>query len=144
MTHELLEKMAKEYLENDISIKDLASNYHISRTKLIELFKGNKEIRLSEEMQEKINERKKERWLESKATSGNKGKFLLTKEQLRLAAQAYVEGDNLALKEVAAINKVSVGTIYNNFTQENLGEELYSQVIDKYNLKHKGSGKTGH
>lgn len=144
MTHELLEKIAKEYLENDISIKDLASNYHISRTKLIELFKGNKEIRLSEEMQEKINERKKTRWLESKSTCGNKGNYALSKEEIITFAKAYVQEGDLALREIAAINKVSVGTIYNNFTQENLGEELYSQVIDKYNLKHKGSGKTGH
>lgn len=143
MTHEKLEMIAKEYLENEISIKKLASKHHVNKTNLMDFLSGKKEIKLSLEMQQRIDERKKQRWRDSKSTKGNLGKVALSNEALTAAAKAYVENDELALRDVAAFNGITVATLYNNFTQENLGYELYEQVKQKYNSNHKGSGKTG-
>ena len=143
MTHEKLEMIAKEYLENEISIKKLASKHHVNKTNLMDFLSGKKEIKLSLEMQQRIDERKKQRWRDSKSTKGNLGKVALSNEVLTAAAKAYVENDELALRDVAAFNGITVATLYNNFTQENLGYELYEQVKQKYNSNHKGSGKTG-
>lgn len=142
MTHEELQKIAIEYLNNNISINDLALKYGISKTTLIRYFNGDvKTIRLNKDLQLLINEERKKRFLSSKSTCGNKGCFILKKDEIVSLALYYVQNDDINLDTLANLKKVSKGTIYNNFTLENLGEELYNAVLEKYELNHKNTFK---
>lgn len=132
MTQEKLNLMAKRYLIGDISIEELAIENGISKSTLVGYFNRNKDIKLPLKIQNQIDEMKKKRWLESKATYGNKGNFSLAKEEIIAAAKAFVSGDSLALKDIAAFYGVAAATIYNLFTKEMLGEELYNEVKLKY------------
>lgn len=108
MTREELEVIANEYLQNDISMKDLAIKYHMS-----------------------------------KSTSGNLGNFALSKDEIITVTKAYVDSDDLNLRSVAENKNVSAAAIYNNFTRENLVDDLYEQVTQKYNANYSGRVKTG-
>lgn len=139
MTHEKLIEIANEYLEKKISIKDLAANHGLSKASLIRYFNGENEIALPSNIQEKIDEAKKQRFKESKSTSGNKGHFSLTISQIRELANQYVAGDELNLRDIAAFNGVNPATIYNLFTKDILGDELYNSVKEKYQRMHPSS-----
>lgn len=142
MTNDELEKIAIEYLNNNISIKDLAASYGISKTTLIRCFNGETNgVHLNMELQTQIDEERKRRFLASKSTSGNKGKFILSKDEIVSLALYYVQNDDINLDTLANLKQVSKGTIYNNFTLENLGEELYNAVLEKYELNHKNAFK---
>ena len=83
MTNDELEKIAIEYLNNNISIKDLAASHGISKTTLIRYFNGELNgVHLNMELQTQIDEERKRRFLASKSTSGNKGKFILSKDEI--------------------------------------------------------------
>lgn len=142
MTNDELEKIAIEYLNNNISIKDLAASHGISKTTLIRCFNGETNgVHLNMELQTQIDEERKRRFLASKSTSGNKGKFILSKDEIVSLALYYVQNDDINLDTLANLKQVSKGTIYNNFTLENLGEELYNAVLEKYELNHKNAFK---
>ena len=142
MEHQKLKQIAIEYLENDISINDLAKKHGMSKTTLIRYFNGErKTLRLNKNLQILIDEERKKRFLSSKYTYGNKGYFSLTKDEIISLANYYVENDDINLEELALFKDVSKGTIYNNFTLENLGEELYNAVLEKYELNHKNTFK---
>lgn len=142
MTNDELEKIAKEYLNNNISIKDLAASHGISKTTLIRCFNGETNgVHLNMELQTQIDEERKRRFSASKSTSGNKGKFILSKDEIVSLALYYVQNDDINLDTLANLKQVSKGTIYNNFTLENLGEELYNAVLEKYELNHKNAFK---
>lgn len=132
MTHEKLIKIANEYLENKISLGDLAANHGLSKTTLIRYFNGENVIVLPSDVQEKIDDVRKRRFIESKSTSGNKGHFSLSVSQIKKLATEYISGDELSLRDVAAFNKVNPATIYNLFTKDILGDELYNAVKSKY------------
>lgn len=142
MTNDELEKIAIEYLNNNISIKDLAASHGISKTTLIRCFNGETNgVHLNMELQTQIDEERKRRFLASKSTSGNKGKFILSKDEIVSLALYYVQNDDINLDTLANLKQVSKGTIYNNFTLENLGKELYNAVLEKYELNHKNAFK---
>ena len=142
MEHEKLKQIAIEYLENDISINDLAKKHGMSKTTLIRYFNGErKTLRLNKDLQILIDEERKKRFLSSKSTYGNKGYLSLTKDEIISLANYYVENDDINLEELALFKDVSKETIYNNFTLENLGEELYNAVLKKYELNHKNTFK---
>ena len=142
MEHEKLKQIAIEYLENDISINDLAKKHGMSKTTLIRYFNGErKTLRLNKNLQILIDEERKKRFLSSKSTYGNKDYFSLTKDEIISLANYYVENDDINLEELALFKDFSKGTIYNNFTLENLGEELYNAVLEKYELNHKNTFK---
>ena len=132
---ELLKQIALEYLQNDISIKDLAAKYGMSKPSLVQYFKGNRTIKLPQHLQEQIDDVKAKRFIDSKSTYGNQDKTILTKEQIVNCANTYVYG-NYTFEEIVkslsdqGIN-ITVGTLSNYFTIDNLGEELYSLVRNK-------------
>ena len=154
MTHEQLEKIAIEYLNNDISIKDLSAKYKISKTTLIRYFDGEiKTARLNKDLQININKERKKRFplkvnifwsswfLSSKSTKGNKEKFAISQEEIILLANYYIQNDDVNLEAISNLKKVSKATIYNSFTPHNLGEDLYNAVLEKYKLNHKNAFK---
>lgn len=142
MTNDVLEKIAIEYLNNNISIKDLAASHGISKTTLIRYFNGETNgVHLNMELQTQIDEERKRRFLASKSTSGNKGKFILSKDEIVFFANYYVQNDDVVLEDLAKLRNVSPATFYNAFVADNLGEELYNAVLEKYKLNHKNTFK---
>lgn len=136
MTIAILKNIAQEYLKGDISLANLAAKYNLSKTTLIRYLNEEKEIKLPKDIQDKVNLMKAKRWKESKSTNGNKGKFSLTKDEIIDLAKKYIMGEELDLRDIAAFNGVAPATIYNLFNEENLGEELYLKVLEKYELNH--------
>lgn len=132
MTQEILDYLAKRYLVGDISIEELAIENGMSKSTLVGYFNRKKVIKLPLELQWQVDKVKEKRWIESKATYGNKGNFSLTNEEIIVAAKAFVSGDDLALRDIAAFYGVAPATIYNLFIKEILGEELYNEVKLKY------------
>lgn len=132
MTQEILNYLAERYLVGDISIEELAIENGMSKSTLVGYFNRKKAIKLPLELQWQVDKVKEKRWMESKATYGNKGNFSLTNEEIVAAAKAFVSGDYLALRDIAAFYGVAPATIYNLFSKEMLGEELYNEVKLKY------------
>lgn len=142
MTNDELEKIAIEYLNNNISIKDLAASHGISKTTLIRCFNGETNgVHLNMELQTQIDEERKKRFLSSKSTKGNKEKFAISQEEIILLANYYIQNDDVNLEAISNLKKVSKATIYNSFTPHNLGEDLYNVVLEKYKLNHKNAFK---
>lgn len=142
MINEELEKIAIEYLNNNISIKDLAVSHGISKTTLIRCFNGETNgVHLNMELQTQIDEERKKRFLSSKSTKGNKEKFAISQEEIILLANYYIQNDDVNLEAISNLKKVSRATIYNSFTPHNLGEDLYNAVLEKYKLNHKNAFK---
>lgn len=142
MTNEELEKIAIEYLNNNISIKDLAASHGISKTTLIRCFNGETNgVHLNMGLQTQIDEERKKRFLSSKSTKGNKEKFAISQEEIILLANYYIQNDDVNLEVISNLKKVSRATIYNSFTPHNLGEDLYNAVLEKYKLNHKNAFK---
>lgn len=142
MTNDELEKIAIEYLNNNISIKDLAASHGISKTMLIRCFNGKTNgVHLNMELQTQIDEERKKRFLSSKSTKGNKEKFAISQEEIILLANYYIQNDDVNLEAISNLKKVSKATIYNSFTPHNLGEDLYNAVLEKYKLNHKNAFK---
>ena len=137
MTNDELEKIAKEYLNNNVSIKGLAASHGISKTTLIRYFNGEAyDVHLNMKLQTQVDEERKRRFLASKSTSGNKGKLILSKDEIVYFANYYVQNDDVTLEDLAKLKNVSRVTFYNAFVADNLGEELYNAVLEKYKLIH--------
>lgn len=132
MTIGQLKVIAHEYLEEDISIKDLAARHGMSKTTLIRYFNGEQLIVLPLELQLLIDKKKKQNWIEGKSTSGNLGHKTLTTKQIQRIAKIAIE-NNLSLRELAKEVNVNYSTIYELFTIENLGIDLYKQILNLYN-----------
>lgn len=141
MTHKELEEIATEYINSDVSLKDLAACHGISKTTLLRYFNREKDIKLNLNLQTQINEAKRSKFLNSKSISGNKGKFILSKDEIIYFANYYVENDDVTLEDLAKLRNVSPATFYNAFVADNLGEELYNAVLEKYELNHKSAFK---
>lgn len=141
MTYKELEEIAIEYINSDVSLKDLAARHEISKTTLLRYFNREKDIKLNLNLQTQINEAKRSKFLNSKSTNGNKGKFILSKDEIIYFANYYVENDDVTLEDLAKLRNVSPATFYNAFVADNLGEELYNAVLEKYELNHKSAFK---
>lgn len=131
MTIGELKVITNEYLNENISIKDLAHRHNISKTTLIRYFNGEQLIVLPANLQILIDQKKQQNWIEGKSTSGNLGHKILTKEQIQSIAQIAIN-NSLSLRELAKEVNVSYSTIYELFTIENLGIDLYQQILYLY------------
>ena len=133
MTKQKLIELANYYINNDISIEELARLNNTSKTTLIRYFSGNASVYLPKELQEKVDAKKNKNWLESKATYGNQGNISFSKEELVKIANCLVE-NNYTLREIATIKNVSHATLYNLLNEENLGKELYIKLQNVYKI----------
>lgn len=131
MNYNDLIKIAKVYVENDVSISELAKQNNMGKSTLVGYLCGNKKIKLPDELQIAVNKKKNFNWINSKATSGNKGHFSFSKEQIISIAQLTVN-EKLTLEEISKYYDVVPATIYNLFNEENLGIELYSEIQKLY------------
>lgn len=123
--------IANEYLNEDISLRELSSRHGISKTTLIRYFNGEQLIVLPAYLQELVDEKKKQNWIDGKSTSGNLGHTLATKEELQKIAAVAVT-NNLTLRELSSMFNISASTLYESFTVENLGIDLYKDLLSLY------------
>ena len=140
MTVGELTRIANEYLEETISLKELSSRHGISKTTLIRYFNRQQLIVLPTDLQAKVDAKKEKNWIDGKSTSGNLGHTTATKEQIQTMAQMAID-NNLSLRELADIVNISYVTLYSFFTIENLGVDLYQQVLSLYSENKVRKGK---
>ena len=126
-----LEEMANYYINNDISIKELARMHGVPKTEVVRLFKGEKDIVLPADLQEQVNAKKEKKWIDGKSTCGRKGHITMSKDQLIAVANKLVDGD-YTLDEIAASLGRSKTTLYDLLNEENIGKELYTKVNNLY------------
>ena len=131
MTEEKLIEIAEYYIENKVSINELAQKFKFSKATIVRYFNKEKLIRLPFYLQVEVDKLKRQNWIDGKSTSGNMGNKKFNDKQLVYLAQIYSTGD-YTLRELATPFEVSPATLYNNFTQEVLGEKLYLKVKEIY------------
>ena len=131
MTKQKLIELANYYINNDISLEELAHLNNTSKKTIIRYFSGNASVYLPKELQEMVDAKKSKNWLDSKATYGNQGKISISKEELVKIAECLIE-NNYTLREIATTKNVSPTTIYNLLNEENIGKELYIKVQSVY------------
>ena len=123
--------MANYYVNNDVSMDDLAAKYNVSKTTVIRSFKGVTGLRLPSDLQAKVDAKKLKNWTEGKATNGNKGHITISKEKLISIANNLISGD-YTLEEMAKSIGRPQSTLYNLLNEENLGKELYARLVSLY------------
>lgn len=140
MTIGELTVIANEYLNEDISIRELAFRHGLSKTTLIRYFNGQQLIILPMVLQKQVDEKKKQNWIEGKSTSGNLGHTLLTKEELQNMARVAID-NSLSLRELSSMFDIGSSTLYESFTIENLGIDLYKELLSLYSENKKKKRK---
>ncbi len=131
MTIGELTNIANEYLNENISLRELSARHGISKSTLVRYFNRQQLIVLPYNLQMKVDAKKEKNWIDGKSTSGNLGHKTATKEQIQAMAKMAIE-NNLSLRELANAIDVSYTTLYSFFTVENLGLDLYQQVLNLY------------
>ena len=126
-----LTNIANEYLNENISLRELSARHGISKSTLVRYFNRQQLIVLPYNLQMKVDAKKEKNWIDGKSTSGNLGHKTATKEQIQAMAKMAIE-NNLSLRELANAIDVSYTTLYSFFTVENLGLDLYQQVLNLY------------
>ena len=131
MTIGELINIANEYLNENISLRELSARHGISKSTLVRYFNRQQLIVLPYNLQMKVDAKKEKNWIDGKSTRGNLGHKTATKEQIQAMAKMAIE-NNLSLRELANAIDVSYTTLYSFFTVENLGFDLYQQVLNLY------------
>lgn len=131
MTVGELTNIANEYLNETISLRELSARHGISKSTLVRYFNRQQLIVLPYDLQMKVDAKKEKNWIDGKSTSGNLGHKTATKEQIQAMAKIAIE-NNLSLRELANVVNINYTTLYSFFTVENLGVDLYQQVLNLY------------
>lgn len=138
ITKEIVRYAAERYINTDESIGEIAKQLGISKTALVKHFEGMYDTtRLDPKRQAILDKVKVEKWIKGKSTSGNLGHKKLSEEETIKLAKNMVE-QNTTLRGLES-DVVSTSTLYNSFTKNTLGKDLYDEVSDQYykNKKHK-------
>lgn len=138
ITKEIVRYAAERYINTDESIGEIAKQIGISKTALVKHFEGLYDTtRLDPKRQAILDKVKVEKWIKGKSTSGNLGHKKLSEEETIELAKNMVE-QNTTLRGLES-DVVSTSTLYNSFTKNTLGKDLYDEVSDQYykNKKHK-------
>lgn len=138
ITKEIVRYAAERYINTDESIGEIAKQLGISKTALVKHFEGLYDTtRLDPKRQAILDKVKAEKWIKGKSTSGNLGHKKLSEEETIKLAKNMVE-QNTTLRGLES-DVVSTSTLYNSFTKNTLGKDLYDEVSDQYykNKKHK-------
>lgn len=130
MEKDTAEKIALTYINEKVSMAVLANRFGVSKATVVRALNDKN---LNPSLRGVVEETKKQRWIEGKSTSGNADKTVLSKEEAQSLAKNMVEKD-LTLRDLVREDGSGpvVGTIYNSFTEENLGSELYQMVTEQY------------
>ncbi len=131
MTVGELTNIANEYLNETISLRELSARHGISKSTLVRYFNRQQLIVLPYDLQMKVDAKKEKNWIDGKSTSGNLGHKTATKKQIQAMAKIAIE-NNLSLRELANVVNINYTTLYSFFTVENLGVDLYQQVLNLY------------
>ncbi len=128
MDKDFVERVAITYINEKVSMRVLSERFGVSKTAIVRALNGND---LSPTLREILEVTKRQRWIEGKSTSGHTGHKLMSAEEVKALASSMVE-EGLTLRDFVTEGSPSLGTIYANFTEENLGSELYSRVQEQY------------
>ena len=131
LTQEKLEELAITYINSDYTIGGLADLNGIAKTTLVRYFSGAGKIKLSPELQKKLNKVKQDKWSAGKSTNGNLGHKKYDDAEIVEIATKMVE-ENLTLRDLALDTAASLGTLYGRFNEKTLGTELYEKVVGQY------------
>lgn len=129
--NEKLHAIAITYINEEISMKVLAERFHVSKPTIVRALNGQSAAKLDEKTQKQVDETKQIRWIESKKTYGNLGHKKKSSDEAKVLAMQMVE-EGLSLEALATEEGPSISTIYNSFTEENLGSELFQSVTEQY------------
>ncbi len=140
MTLGELTVIANEYLNEDISMRELSARHGISKTTLIRYFNREQLLVLPTHLQKQVDIKKKQNWIDGKSTSGNLGHTIATKEQLQNMARMAIS-NNLSLNELSRIVNINPSTLYESFTLENLGIDLYKELLSLYSENKRKKGR---
>ena len=131
MAYNELVRLARHYIDNNISLRELAAMNGISKPKLVKLFQGKLTPSLPIDLQQQVDAKKEKNWYDGKSTYGNQGHISVSKEQLVLIAQQLILG-NFTIKEMTEHCNMNQSTLYSLLNKENIGEELYAKLTDTY------------
>lgn len=131
LTQKKLEELAITYINSDYTIGGLADLNGIAKTTLVRYFSGTGKIKLSLELQKKLDKVKQDKWSAGKSTNGNLGHKKYSDEEMIKAATAMVE-KGLTLRDLDLESDASLGTLYTRFNEEVLGADLYAKVVGQY------------
>lgn len=139
LTQEKLEELAITYINSDdCTIARLADLNGIVRSTLVRYFSGAGRIKLSPELQEKLDKAKQDKCSAGICTNGHKGRKKYNDEAIVAVATKMAE-ENLTSRDLALDTDASLGTLYGRFNEEVLGKELYEKVVGQYkeNMKNR-------
>ncbi len=126
MTNEELIMIANDYLAG-YTMEELGIKYGVSKPTIVRNLSGKQKIKLPSELQEQVDARKQLNWITSKANKGNLGHYKYTIEEVREMAMELAT-THCTLRELGEKVGANPATLFNNFTEEGLGRELYEQV----------------
>jgi len=131
ITSDLLQEIAEKYCTEHTPLSKLAKEYGVGKTTLVRYFNGGGVVQLDPVTQAKVDIVKKSNWIEGKSTSGNEGHTKLTDEEVISLANFMVD-NGLTLEELTSENTPIASRLYQLFTKEKLGDDLYNKVLEQY------------
>lgn len=140
ITSDMLHEIADKYCTEHTPLSKLAKEYGVGKTTLVRYFNGEGVVQLDPVTQAKVDIVKRNNWIEGKSTSGNEGHSKLTDEEVVSLANFMVE-NGLTLEELTSENTPIASRLYQLFTKEKLGEELYNKVLEQYEFNKKNAFK---
>lgn len=133
ITSDLLREIAEKYCTEHTPLSKLAKEYGVGKTTLVRYFNGGGVVQLDPVTQAKVDIVKKSNWIEGKSTSGNEGHTKLTDEEVISLANFMVD-NGLTLEELTSENTPIASRLYQLFTRQRLGDELYNKVLAQYEI----------
>ena len=124
-------KIVKDYITGGVTMQTLADSYGVSKTTIIRLLNGEGGVELDDDILSQIAEVKMARSQEARCKEGRQRKKIISPEVARRMAMTMIN-DGLTLADLHTEGGPSIGTIYNAFTMENLGPDLYARVTQHY------------
>lgn len=141
MTKNQLIKIGLYYVNNNLSLEELAKKTGFSEAVIARYFNREREIKLPDEYQKLVDAKKKSNWIEGKTTYGNDNKQKLNNKQKKQAAYQLLTQQK-TLTQLANELGVSRTTLYKHInTPEILGETVYWSLMQQKNDTQNTKGK---
>lgn len=126
-------KIVRTYIAGGVTMQTLADSYGVSKTTIVRLLNGEGSVELDDDILSQIAEVRMTRSQEVRHKEGRQRKKIISPDVARRMATTMIN-DGLTLADLHTEGGPSIGTIYNAFTRENLGPDLYARVIEHYAL----------
>lgn len=131
---ETLNKIAFDYINENITMQILADRYSLSKISVIRALSGKTSVRLDPETQEAVDMTKSRRFLEHKSIAGKKGSRepLINPTRAKDLAIDMISNGLTIEKELEKNSDISTGTLFYSLNEQNLGPELYAMLQEHY------------